>query len=301
MELPLGCLTDKVWVRDKPAQKAAKSRPLKEKESYKWIKTLSTIWSETPADVEVICVCNREADMYEFFVEAQERPFVIRSAQDRVVDDDVGRLRALAEGLPVGGEFRTQVVARGTEPAREATLCVHWTTTTLLPPRRCQTSHAQEMPAVAVHLVWVVETKPPEGATPLEWLLLTNMEVVDLVDAIERINWYRQRWHVEVYFKILKSGTKVEEVRFQTKERLLRYIALLSMIAWRLYWLTLFNRHKPETDCTQVLTEMEWKALYCVTHKTNTLPKKIPTVSEVTVWIAKLGDFLARKSDGKPG
>lgn len=43
------------------------------------------------------------------------------------------------------------------------------------------------------------------------------------------------------------------------------------------------------------------KALYCVTHKTKTLPKKIPTVSEVIVWIAILRGFLGRKSDGKPG
>jgi hypothetical protein len=32
-----------------------------------------------------------------------------------------------------------------------------------------------------------------------------------------------------------------------------------------------------------------------------TLPKKLPTVSEVVIWIAKLGGFLARKSDGVPG
>ena len=31
------------------------------------------------------------------------------------------------------------------------------------------------------------------------------------------------------------------------------------------------------------------------------MPEKIPTVSEVVLWIAKLGGFLGRKSDGKPG
>ena len=87
-------------------------------------------------EVDGTKTCYRKADMSKFFVEAQEIPFVIRAAQDRVVDDDVRRLRALAESLPVAGEFRTQVVARGTEPAREATLCVHWATTTLLPPSR---------------------------------------------------------------------------------------------------------------------------------------------------------------------
>ena len=100
---------------------------------------------------------------------------------------------------------------------------------------------------------------------------------------------------------MLKSGTKVEAVRLQTKDRLLRCIALLSVIAWRLYWLAHINRHAPEADCTSVLTETEWHALYCITHKTHILPEKIPTVSEAVIWIAKLGGFLARKSDGNPG
>ena len=120
-------------------------------------------------------------------------------------------------------------------------------------------------------------------------------------DALERIDWYKHRWQIEVYFKVLKSGTKVERVRLETKERLLRYIALLSVIAWRLYWLTMLNRHARDADCTNVLEDHEWKALYYVTHKTPRLPEKIPTVSEAVLWIAKLGGFLGRKSDGNPG
>jgi len=299
--LPLGCLTDKVWVREPSVQSAPKFRPLIEKESYKWIEALSALRSDTLADVEVICVCDREADIYEFFVEAKELPFVIRAAQDRVVAADVGKLSDLVRSQPIIGEITAQVPVRASQPAREATLSVHFTTATLRPPHRSQASRSQELPAVDVYLVWVVEKNPPEGATPLEWLLITNVEVSDFADAVERINWYRQRWHIEVYFKVLKSGMKAEAVRLQTKDRLGRYIALLSVIAWRLYWLTHINRHAPDVDCTSVLTEIEWQALYCITHKTHILPEKIPRVSEVVVWIAKLGGFLARKSDGNPG
>ena len=110
--------------------------------------------------------------------------------------------------------------------------------------------------------MWVVEPHPPDGIAPLDWLLLTNVEVSNFSEALQRIHWYTQRWHIEVYFKVLKSGTKVEQTRLQTKDRLLRYIALLSVIAWRLYWMTLLNRHVPEADCTQVVTENEWRALY---------------------------------------
>ena len=109
------------------------------------------------------------------------------------------------------------------------------------------------------------------------------------------------RWQIEVYFKVLKSGTKIEHCRLQTQQRLLRYMALMSVIAWRLYWLTMYNRHAPDAECTAVLTEDEWKALYCIIHKTTNLPNELPTVAQVTVWIAKLGGFLARKADGVPG
>ena len=202
---------------------------------------------------------------------------------------------------PAAGQQRVKVSARGGEPAREATVSIHFTTTTLLPPYRRPALHPQKLPVIDVSVVWVTEVNPPVDATPLQWLLITNVEVTDLADAIQRIRWYSLRWQIEVYFKVLKSGTKIGQCRLQTKERLLRYIALMSVIAWRLYWLTMYNRHAPETDCTCVLTDNEWKALYCATHKTTILPKKLPTVAQVVVWIAKLGGFLARKSDPEPG
>ena len=240
--VPLGCLTDKVWVRDASDKRDSKAKPLQERESYKWIEALSQTHTRTPEGVEVITVCDREAHLQ-----------------------------------------------------------VHFVQTTLRPPYRCQLPETENLPPVEVYLVWVVEPHPPDGVAPLDWLLLTNVEVSNFSEALQRIHWYTQRWHIEVYFKVLKSGTKVEQTRLQTKDRLLRYIALLSVIAWRLYWMTLLNRHAPEADCTQVVTENEWRALYALTHKTRTFPKKTPTVAQVVLWIAKLGGFLGRKSDGTPG
>ena len=300
--LPLGLLTDEVWVRQETDQETPKAnKPLNEKESYKWIKALRQTKAQTPQGVEVISICDREADIYEFFVEAQDTPFVIRAVQDRVVDDETGKLRALVKSQPCAGALVVEVPARNNEPARKATVSVHFATTTLVPPYRPLGIQPQKLPAIDVSVVWVTEVNPPAGTTPLEWLLITNVEVTDFSDAIQRIRWYALRWQIEVYFKVLKSGNKIEDCRLQTSDRLLPYLALKSVIAWRLYWLTMYNRHAPTDDCTCVLTDYEWKALYCVTHRTTTLPYKLPTVSQVVVWIAKLGGFLARKSDGDPG
>jgi hypothetical protein len=299
--VPLGCLTDKVWVRDASDKGDYKTKPLEAKESYKWIEALSQTHTRTPEGVEVITVCDREADIYEFFVEAKEHPFVIRVAQNRRIEETQRNLRTLMNTSPVAGEFTLEVPARPQLPAREAHLQVHFAPTTLSPPYRPVLPETENLPTVESYLVWVVEPHPPDGIAPLDWLLLTNVEVSNFSEALQRIHWYTQRWHIEVYFKVLKSGTKVEQTRLQTKDRLLRYIALLSVIAWRLYWMTLLNRHVPEADCTQVVTENEWRALYALTHKTRTFPKKTPTVAQVVLWIAKLGGFLGRKSDGPPG
>ena len=76
---------------------------------------------------------------------------------------------------------------------------------------------------------------------------------------MERVQWYRCRWHIEVFHMVLKSGCKVEDCRLGTAERLIRYLTLCSVIAWRLYWLTHMNRHYPDAPCIAVLAEHEWE------------------------------------------
>ena len=112
---------------------------------------------------------------------------------------------------------------------------------------------------------------------------------------------YPIRWEIEVYHKILKSGCHVEQSQLATADRLRPLIALYSIIAWRLFWLTHMARHDPDAPCTVVLTDHEWRALYAYHHKANRTPDVLPTVAQVTLWIAQLGGFLARKNDGHPG
>lgn len=49
------------------------------------------------------------------------------------------------------------------------------------------------------------------------------------------------------------------------------------------------------------MTQDEWKALYTFIHKTALLPPEVPTLGQATAWLAQLGGFLGRKSDGQPG
>ena len=115
------------------------------------------------------------------------------------------------------------------------------------------------------------------------------------------MRWYCLRWRIEMYFKVLKSGFKVEACRLATADRLKRYLTVMSIIAWRLFMITLIARTDPATPCTEFLSEPEWKVLYGSVNKGKSLPANSPTMGEAVVWIARLGGFLARKSDGMPG
>jgi hypothetical protein len=93
----------------------------------------------------------------------------------------------------------------------------------------------------------------------------------------------------------------VEDARLEAAEKLLPYLTLMGIIAWRLFWLTHINRQAPEASCTHILADHEWKALYTKIKRTAVLPGTPPTVRHAVRWIAQLGGFLGRKGDGEPG
>lgn len=306
--LPLGIIAQEIWARDPDAPVLSdyerRKQPIEQKESYKWITALRETVQHTPADVQVVSVCDREADVYELFVEAEhlQTGLLVRATQDRaLLEAETGKIWATVEAAPVSGTLQVHVPAKNQEPKREAIVDVRFCHVTLKPPWRPKRDDRDPLPARGLDVVLVREVNPPTGVTPLEWLLLTNVPVQSFADAVERVRWYRSRWQIEIYFRVLKSGCHVEECRLGTADRLEHFIALVSVIAWRLYWMTHINRQTPDASCVLVLAEHEWHALYATIHRTTHLPTQPPTVRQAVRWIAQLGGFLARKGDGEPG
>lgn len=132
-------------------------------------------------------------------------------------------------------------------------------------------------------------------------MLLTNLPVRSFDEAYEKVLWYCLRWRIEMYYKVLKSGFRVEACRLGHAERLARYLTVMSIVAWRLFMITLIARTNPTTPCTKLLADHEWQVLFLKVNKNKKLPKKPPVIGEVVIWVARLGGFLARKGDGPPG
>ena len=51
---------------------------------------------------------------------------------------------------------------------------------------------------------------------------------------------------MELFHKILKSGCREEESRLRTAQRLINLVALLCILSWRIFWLTVISRAAPE-------------------------------------------------------
>jgi hypothetical protein len=305
---PLGVLTREIWARDEPEfepkeqRRQRRQRPIQDKESYKWLKAVRTTTALCPEQTDVVTVGDSEADIYEMFQEVEDvgAKMLIRASQDRAVVQS-GQLRHVLSQRPISGYLKVEIPAQRNRAGRTAEVEVRYGQVTLRPPYRAKSCQAELRP-LHVYLVWVRETeKPSDGTEPLEWLLVTNVEVHNFVDAVERVKWYRLRWNIEVFHKILKSGCKVEACRLENAEGLIRYLTLKSIIAWRLFWMVQINRVEPDASCTLVLAEHEWQALYVKIHRKPAPPETVPTVHQVVRWIAQLGGFLGRKSDGEPG
>jgi len=180
--------------------------------------------------------------------------------------------------------------------AREATLSIRFASVSFAAPR----DHSGQ-PSLTLWAVWAQETQPPTGQKPICWCLLTTVPVRSLAEAIERIQWYVKRWTIEEYHRVLKSGCQVEVRQLATRDRLQRALAIDMVVAWRVMDLNKAARLQPEAPADRWLSTDEWQALYCYVHGTNQAPETPPTIGESVRWIAQLGGFLARKSDGHPG
>ena len=98
---------------------------------------------------------------------------------------------------------------------------------------------------------------------------------------------------------MLKSGCQAERSQLRTAERLTNLLAVLCIVAWRVFWLTMTSRATPEAPAGVALTEAEVAILDQLAGGAS--PPAKPTVSHYLVAIAKLGGYLARSKDPPPG
>jgi Transposase Tn5 dimerisation domain/Transposase DNA-binding/Transposase DDE domain len=324
---PLGSIDALHWTRDDAAPgDASKTRaqraaePIEEKESFRWLLSMRQVRAEATRcpGTHVVFVADSESDVYDVLAEGMEglrtADWIIRSCQDRaLVDDREDRdvrdyLREEALAAPALEQRTITVRGRAAKVAcedrgrrqprqsREAVVAVRAVTVTLRAPERAAGQPAD----VTVSAVLVTEVDPPEDDVPVEWLLLTSLPI-DTVDQVRLIvQYYSMRWMVELFFRVLKSGCRVEDRRFEELERLLPCLAVYLIVAWRVLFLCRLGRSCPEMSCEAVFEPAEWKSVYVVVRR-EPPPQVAPKLQEMIRLVAQLGGYVNRKRPDEPG
>ncbi len=307
--VPLGVLSQHTWARKEVPQETRQQKiervqrtSIEKKESGKWLTALRETRERCPPGVKVVTVADRESDMYEFIAEGQAHQdlFLIRARWDRqLVAEDSEEYANLLEALveqPVLGGLKVQIPGNGKRKARTANIEVRTAHVMLKPPALCGRSEP-----LSVNVVWGSEVNAPADEDAVSWVLLTNLPVRNLQEAIEKIEWYGLRWGIETWHKVLKSGCKVENCLLETGTRLKRYLALFSIIAVRLMYITYVARARPDAPATQVFSAEEIEALHIRLKIDPPAAAQPPKLRETVRMIGGLGGHLGRKCDGEPG
>jgi hypothetical protein len=303
----VGLAEQRYWTRD-PAQhgraKERRKRAYETKESFKWQSASESVRAllgdERMADV--ISVCDREADIYEYLstrLRRRER-FIVRASTDRGAADDednLGRLWPMMEQTREVTRLRVEVPQRGGRMARQATLVVR---TRRLRLRRPKHTSAQWPRSLKLGVVFAREEDPPAGVEPLEWMLLTTEPVGRSSSALTVLRSYRRRWRIEEFHKAWKSGAGVERCRMQHADNLRRMAVILAFVAVRMMQLRERFETEPEAPCDTVLSETEWKILWVAVEKTRP-PKRAPSIRWAYRSIGRLAGWHDTKRTGRVG
>ena len=99
--------------------------------------------------------------------------------------------------------------------------------------------------------------RPSDHREPLLWKLITNLKVTSFEQAVHKLEWYARRWSIETFFKTLKTGCRIEDIRLTTADRLANCIALACVTAWRISWMTWLRRAAPASESAAIFTDTE--------------------------------------------
>ena len=160
--------------------------------------------------------------------------------------------------------------------------------------------HKKALPEITINAILLEETGPPEGEEAVSWMFITTLPINTIEEIQFIIKVYISRWGIELFFKVLKSGCKIEELRYREASRLLACISVYMIVAWRILFATYIGRECPDLSCSALFEISEWQSVCAVVLKKQP-PEEAPPLGEFMKMIATLGGHRGRKSDGPPG
>jgi hypothetical protein len=306
----LGFSYIKVWARqqDMPDrhQRKYKQLPIEEKESHKWIAAAQQSKELLRKARMLTIIADREADIYDLLAmaDADTLHVLVRSAWDRRLLDGSTLTEHLSH-LPVMHGYNLMLngdVRKGIEK-RTAHIGLKWSKVLIT---RSKNAVNRKLPLSTE--LYVVEACEANKAKGIHWRLLTTHPVNNSEQAMQIIEWYKQRWHIEQIHRLLKTeGFRLERSQLE-RGWAIRKLTLLSMMATlRIVQMMLAYEDDHEQAIDEVFDRDQQKCLMMMNKQlegeTDKLknPAKPSSLRWATWIIARLGGWKGYHSQRKPG
>ena len=272
--------------------------PIEHKESIRWLDNMRQSTALLGEPARCVHVGDRESDIYELFCTAQElgTHFLVRTCVDRLAGDGGHTIADEMQQTPVKGVYRVEV-RDGNGRVETARVELKYRRVHVLPPIGKQ----KRYPALTLTVLHAKERATPVDRPAIDWKLITDLPVSTRSAAVEKLRWYAQRWKIEVFHKVLKSGCRAEDARLRTAERLVRLIAVFCILGWRVFWMTMMQRAAPDATAKLVLTSTEITLLDRLVPDKTHATSVTGTLASYLTKLARLGGYLARTHDPPPG
>jgi hypothetical protein len=311
----LGVVGEQSWTRERinkdskaEKDKKRKQTPIEEKESYRWIEGFRCAERTAAVCLETTCVCvgDSESDIYDIFAAAVQTKqanlqLLVRAGQNRNTTEQQDWAAQVRKTAKIGEQTvtirsRRAKIGQGKSArsrpreGRVAELEIRKATIEL-----CRPVHGdRRLPAtITVNVVLCEEVNPPVGEDAISWMLVTTLPIETDEDVQRIISAYCVRWQIEVFFRTLKSGCRIERRRFENLDRVLNCLAFYSVVAWRLMYVCYLGRECPEIDCEVIFEPSEWKSVYTILN-IEFPTEGCPSLNELVRAIARLGGFIDR-------
>ena len=192
----------------------------RDSESSRWIDASREIRESLDKDVHMTVVQDREGDMYPLLTlksELTNFDIVVRAAKKRKIQLTDGKITGLFEytaSVPVQATMEITINKGPRSQKRKAILGISYGQVTVLRP------HSPVYPQKKVELYFVrvrESVTTAKQAEHIDWLLLTSIKVANLEDAKKIIGYYRGRWFIEDFHRLLKKkGFGIEDIQVES-------------------------------------------------------------------------------------
>ena len=307
---PLGFSDIQIWNRhfDKvgKVERKYQFQRIEDKESNRWLTSVDNSARVSNSAALRWFVSDRESDIYDLLAKfpMERAHFVIRISQNRTIKDSESLLFDYIDQTTPAASYPIEIIEKKSAEKKTVNINVRFGTVEIKVPKSRQSKTEKK----SIKLSFV-EAYSKESQTPISWRLYTDVDVQTVDQALKVIDRYKQRWHIEVLFGLLKTkGFELEESQLSSGESLKKLCLLTLISALEVNQLRMAYKNKDLKIEAKIIfkpQDLILLNLLLKQYQGRTIKQSNPFIPNSLAWaawiIGRMGGWKGLESQGPPG